>query len=699
MRCAALVFLLLCLPLTAFAEETDEAIYSCKPHTAAVEITFKPEMELKDLLSWAVGFTCKKFVLDPHIVMTGRKVVLIAPGKQTPAQAYDMFTTALGTMGLTVVPKGKLMVVTESAMGKSQPLPLYNGDLPDRSEQMVRYLMRPQFAQPDTLKTALGAFKSDQGDVQVVGAYLLLTDHGSNVRDMASIAKLVDVPGGSDGIYAIPVHHADATKLVAKLDVLLKPEAKEPAKDSTLTPSKLLVDDRTNTLLVTGTEAAFQRVKALVERLDISLDLEGGTSMHVYQLGSAVAEELAKTLNEAIQAQTGQGATKTAPGTGGGDLGQLEGPVRVISDKPTNKLLVMASGRDFLAIREVIRELDVPRRQVYIEAMILEVQLSNGTQLGTSSHGGYSVGDNGSLLVGGVQTPELRSTNVSSIASSSGLIGGIIGKTLEGSKDLFGMDIPSYAILFQALADTSRTNILSTMPIIVVDNELAKYKVGTNVPYKKGVLPTSPTTATSSLSTNIEREPLLLELEVKPHISTDDSVLLEVKQSSKDIGSSDAELGPTWTERGLETRVLVRDQQTIVIGGLMQMRDSTTESKVPLLGDIPVLGNLFKYTSKSKKKMNLLIMLTPYIIKDHLDLEAIRSRKQREYDEFVGSVHSLDGRPYLPRIDYRRKRGLVEEINRTVQEVEEDEAARAAVRPRVDVTPGLIQPAPDPAAK
>jgi general secretion pathway protein D len=228
------------------------------------------------------------------------------------------------------------------------------------------------------------------------------------------------------------------------------------------------------------------------------------------------------------------------------------------------------------------------------------------------------------------------------------------------------------------------------MPIIVVDNELAKYKVGENVPYKKGVLPTSPT-STTTLSTNIERESLLLELEIKPHISTDDQVLLEVKQSSKDKGDDDAELGPTWTERGVETRVLVRDQQTIVIGGLMQMRDETIVSKVPLLGDVPVLGHLFKYTTKSKKKMNLLILLTPYIIKDNMDLEMIRSRKQREYDEFFASRDSLEGKPYVPRIDYRRKRGLVEEINRAVQDVESETAARASLAgKRVEVAPGLV---------
>jgi general secretion pathway protein D len=646
MRWNAAILALLLMPTTAFADEVDESIYNCKPRAAEVEITFKPEVELKELLTWVVGFTCKKFVLDPRIVSTGKKVTLIAPGKQTPAQAYDMFTTALAAMGLTVVPKGKLLHIVDAASSRSMTPPIFRDRLPEDSEQMVRYLLRPQHAQPETLRQAVNALKSDAGDVQVVGAFVLLTDHGSNVRDMVSIARLVDVPGGSDGIYTIPIHHADAGKLAEKLGVLLgaggapsAPAGKGGAavpetRDTSLVPSKLLVDERTNTLIVAASDAAYQRVKALVERLDISLDIEGGTSMHVYQLGSAVADELAKTLNEAIGgAQTAAaGADKKPPAAAGAPEPsglQLEGPVRVISDKPTNKVIVMSSGRDFIAIREVIRELDVPRRQVYIEAVILEVQSTNGLHAGVSAHSAYSPGGNGSMIVGGVQASNLKSTNLESLAAANGLIGGLIGSS---TKLLFGKSIPSYAILFQALADNSHTNILSTMPIIVVDNEQAKYKVGTNVPYKKGVLPTSAVTPTT-VNTNIEREPLLLELEIKPHISTDDSILLEVKQSSKDmVDDSNAELGPTWTERSVETRVLVRDQQTVVLGGLMQERDTVGHSQVPILGDIPLLGHLFKYTTKSRRKTNLLILLTPYIIKDHLDLEAIRARKQREYD-------------------------------------------------------------------
>lgn len=684
----AIAPVLVLAPVSAFAEDTPhdtESLYRCKKQVSKVEITLRPEIELKDLVSWVVGFTCRKFVLDPRIVTPNKKVTLIAPGTQSPAEAYQMFQIALSTMGLTVVPKGELLQIVESATSRAQPVPIYRDALPPDTEQMVRYLAKPAHVTPEVLAKALALFKSDAGDLQPAGPFVVITDHGSHVRDMASVAKLVDVPASSDGIYAIPVLHADATKLSDKLTTLLG----TPTPESTA-PTKLVVDERTNTLIVLGSVAAFERAKALVERLDIALDIEGGASMHVYQLGSAVAEELAKTLNDAIQAtQQSQADKKAGPGTP--SLGSLEGPARVISDRPTNKLIVMSSGRDFFAIREIIRELDVPRRQVYIEAMILEVQLDTGRSLGTSAHGGLPIGDS-SLLVGGVQAPNLRTTNLSSLLSANGLIGGIVGETLKKSTSILGTSIPSYAVLFQALADHSRTNILSTMPIIVVDNEQAKYKVGTNVPYKKGVLPTSPT-STSTLSVNIERQPLLLELQIKPHISTDDSILLEVKQSSQDMAAADPELGPTWTEREIETRVLVRDQQTIVLGGLMQTRDSASETKVPVLGDIPLLGHLFKYSTTSKKKMNLLIMLTPYIIKDHLDLEAIRARKQREYEELAGSFHRLDHQARQPRIDYRRKRGLVEEINRVVLDIAADAATRATIRTPPSVTPGAIEPA------
>ena len=319
-------------------------------------------------------------------------------------------------------------------------------------------------------------------------------------------------------------------------------------------------------------------------------------------------------------------------------------------------------------------------------------------------------------MLGGVQSSTLKSVNPASLASLTGLIGGLIGSPLTNSQTFLGTSIPSYAILFQALANQDNSNILSAPHIIAIDNEKAEFSVGNNIPYKAGLsfggLPTAggTTNPIGSIGQNIQREKLNLTLNVTPHISSNDAVRLEIEQETKDLGGKDPELGPTWAERKLKTQVVVHDQESVVIGGLIQEREVYNATKVPLLGDIPLLGYLFKYTTKQKKKTNLLILLTPYIIKDQLDLAQIRERKVREYREFASSFANLNDKKYEPRIDYRRKRGLIEEINRIVQGVEEDLAVLNAAGGRINVQEGAVnygesgidapdeQPAPKPPA-
>jgi len=723
---------------TAPAAE-DEALYACKKRTGQVAVTFKPETELKDLITWVMGFTCKNFILDPRIVSTGKKVTVIAPNKMNASEAYNVFLVALSTMGLTVVPKGNMMRIVESATAKSETVPIYKKGIPGNQDQVVRYILRPSHAQVETLRGALDSIRSPAGNIQVAGSMLIITDYASQVRDMMSLARAIDIPGGSDGIYTIPVKNADATALATKLNEILGISAgagagggggatagkrataaqggAAPAGDEVAgaIPSKILVDDRTNTLIVVSSEAGYFRVKALVDRLDISLDTEGGTSIRVHPLENALAEELATTLNGAMgqgnQQQGGArgGAARPAGNTAtptpppvAGDLGtSLEGTVRVIGDKPTNSLIVMSSGRDYIAIKDVIRRLDQPRRQVFIEALILEVQLSKDLNLGTSSHGGLPV--NGSdLLIGGVQTPSLRSLDPKSLAALTGLVGGLIGAPLESSQSFFGTSIPSYALLLQALATQDNSNILSAPHLIAIDNEKAELSVGNNIPYQAGLsfgglgLPTAGGAQglPGSIGQNIQREKLNLTLNVTPHISSNDAVRLEIEQETKDIGGKDPQLGPTWSERKLKTQVVVKDQQTVVIGGLIQEKDIYNAVKVPLLGDIPILGYLFKYTTKSKKKTNLLILLTPYIIKDQLDLQSIRERKVREREEFVRSFTTLNEMKYEPKLDFRRKRGLVEEINRSVLSVEQDLEVIRAMGARQRVLDGPLDYAP-----
>jgi general secretion pathway protein D len=239
--------------------------------------------------------------------------------------------------------------------------------------------------------------------------------------------------------------------------------------------------------------------------------------------------------------------------------------------------------------------------------------------------------------------------------------------------------------------------VVSAPSIIALDNEEAKYKIGVNVPYEKASFSGlgSSDVPANVQQTTYDRRDLVLQLAIKPHISTDDNLLLEVKHEAEELQPQSSAGGPIWSTRAIETRVVVRDQQTVVIGGLLQERETTSTRKVPILGDIPLLGYLFKHSYKEKRKTNLVIMLTPYIVKDQLELQAIRERRLREHQEFMRSFRTLSSMPYQPRIDYARKRGLVEEINRTVADVEAEVAARSSLRQPPSVQAGVIE-TPDP---
>lgn len=688
----------------------DDQLYSCKSRAGEVAVQFKPEMEVKELLAWVMGFTCKNFVLDPRIVATQRRVTIVAPTKMAAPEAYRLFLVALSTIGYTLVPKGNIIKVVDSQFAKREAIPMARGV--DGSDQYTRYIYRPSYAQADALIQAFLQLKSEAGDVQLVGGMLLLSDYGSNVRSMLDLGKLIDVPKGSDGLYLLPVKYADAPKLVDKLNTLLglsssgtsappprptDPKAPPQVAIASAVPSKILVDERTNTLIIAASAPAYERVRALVASIDIPLDIEGGASIHVYRLGSSVAEEISKTLESALGNSRAAQPTPPKPGATTppptGPIEQagaaLEGQVKIVPDKLTNSLLVVSSGRDYLAIKEIIRQLDVPRRQVYIETVILEVAEGSSLDLGTSSHGG--IPGLGGLLLGGVQLPSLSSLALGTGASSvpTGLAGALLGKELPNSLSLFGKSIPSYGVLFQALANNDRTRVVTAPSIIGIDNEETNHRAGQNISYERG---TSSFQNGGVVTTqNIERKPLELKLWIKPHVFVDDQVLIELKLDSEDLGGTDALKQPIWTNRNIETRVVVRDQQTVVVGGMTQEREIYSATKVPLLGDVPLLGHLFKYTRKEKRKTRLLVMMTPYIVKDHLDLQNMVDRKLRESREFASSFAALDHARYTPAIDYTRKRGLIEEINRSLQSVDDDLAARAALRAPTGVKPGPVE--------
>lgn len=702
-------------------DQNSDPLYDCpvKSRRGRYVVSLKPETNLDDLIKWAMTFHCKNFVYASEIGKRTAKVTIMTPRKMTASQAWRVFLVGLQSMNLTVVPKGNVLEIVEMAKAKNHSLPIFDKGRAPASDQLVRVVLRPAHLSVEDLAKVLQELKSSNGQVTSIAkaGIVMVSDLGSNVAKMADLMMTVDQPVVGERLYMVRVTHADATELASKLtEILGTKESPAPPKATTskkrrskrrkrskrdvrrrgpttigtseveaAIPSKIIADERINALIVLGSEASYLRVKALVKRLDASVEGQGAGRIHVYRLEHSKAEELGQTLTTVISGiqPAGSGNNKRTPrrranpraSTANADsAAAFEGQVRVTHDQPTNSLVVVASVKDFLALREVIRKLDIPRPQVYIEANIVEVAVDNSRELGTSFHGGKDVGD-GSLLIGGVQHSSLTSLNVESLAAQTGLLGGALGSPLDVAEEIIGLSIPSFGVLFQALGTASNLNVLSSPHILTTDNEEAEISVGENIPYQSAVVGGVAGQQAGSLfpTQSIQRQDVALTLKITPHINASSMVRLEIDLEISDIASQDFQgLGPSWAKRTIKDTVVVRDQQAVVIGGLMSDRNISSESKIPLLGDIPILGYLFKYTTKRKEKRNLLVVLTPHIVHEQMDIERIVEKRVREQREFVRSFSTFANLSYRPDIDYRRKRGVLEEINRTVRQAEID---------------------------
>ncbi len=690
----------------------EESLYDCpeKQRKGKYVVSLKPETTLDDLIKWAMTFHCKNFVYSSEIGKRSAKVTIMTPKNMSAGQAWRVFLVGLQSMNLTVVPKGNILEIVETSKAKSQAIPIFTSGKAPSSDQLVRVILRPQHLSVDDLAKVLQGLKSKNGEVVSVAksGIVIVSDMGTNVSRMSSLMLAVDEPIVGERLYMIKVQYADATELATKLTDILgtkesptastkkkttKSKGRKEIKRSGPTsigasevqsaiPSKIIAEERINSLIVVGNEAAYTRVKALVKRLDVGIDVEGAGRIHVYRLNHSKAEEMSQTLTAVINgiqqpssssARGGRSNAGSRPTANASSAAAFEGQVRVTHDQPTNSIVAVASVKDFLALRDVIRKLDVARPQVYIEANIVEIGVNNSLQFGSSWHGGADLGD-GTLGLGGVQHSDLSSLNVNSIATSTGLIGGALGPLLENAEQLLGTSIPSFGVLFNALANASNVNVLSTPHILTTDNEEAEISVGENIPYQSALGVGGAGNPFAAATQSIQRQDVALTLKITPHINASAMVRLEIDLEISDIASQDfGGLGPSWAKRTIKDTVVVRDQQAVAIGGLMSDKKISSESKVPLLGDIPVLGSLlFKYQTSSNEKRNLLVVLTPHIVHSQMDIERLVERRTREQREFARTFSTFKRIKYRPDIDYRRKRGVLEEINRSVKSVERE---------------------------
>lgn len=659
--------------------------YRPKPPGHMVKFNLQ-DADLAELVNHISGMTGKRFIYGPKIRQI--KATVVSPEPVSLEEAYQAFLSILESNGMTVIPQGRFLKIVDSGGIATQTTQIYSRatPVPDTDRFMTR-LYRLQHVSAGEVMGVLQKFKTKEGDITAYepGQLLIITDTGANISRMIRIVEELDVGGAGQQMWIEPVYNGTAEDMAKQVNELFDLGKGDGAARAGL--SKVFADPQTNAIVVVGQQDAYLRLLELMKRLDVKADATG--RVRVLPLQHANAEELANTLTQTLQ---GAQKTKGAPNQGAAaDL--FEGELKVTADKSTNSLIITSSGRDYATLRLVIGELDKPRRQVFIEAVIMDLAVSDSNNLGTSWHAGMT-----SNLGGGEDTlfaTGMKAENSMAFPINQDLLQGFAigarGPGLEGTEAFSstGLSIPAFGVVLHALTNSGSSNVLATPHIIATDNVAAQINIGENIPLQDnvggglgnlaGMLGAGANQGaaglgalTSGLGFSAPRQDVGNKIKVVPHINDSNQVRLEIEQESSARGASSGALGAvTIVKRTASTTVTADDQQTVVIGGLMKEEYVTGDEKIPLLGDIPVLGFLFRHSKTEKRKANLLLILTPYIIRDQNDLRKIFQRKMQERQEFLDRYFVFGSRDWEPPQDFARSNGLVEDIRQAYFRLEE----------------------------
>jgi general secretion pathway protein D len=702
-----------------------------EPRSPNYRVAFSLEdADLAELVRVIAQLTGKRFIFGGKV--KNIKATVYSPQKVTVAEAYQAFLSILETNGLTVVPHGRFLKIVETNAVATAGTPIYGPHQGSPNEdRFVTRMHRLGNISADDAANVLGKFKSKEADITVYGPgnMIIVTDSGTNIRRMMQLLEEIDVGSSGDQIFIEPIHYASASDVEKRISELFDvkggstpsapPSAPKPGGGSTtsnapssmggdLHVAKIVSDDRSNSIVIVATERAYLRILELIKRIDVPQTGEG--EIHVLPLQHADATELTKTLTDIIT-----GTSSSAPAAGGARgraaaaptpsqqaEGIFEGGVKVSADKATNSIVITSSLRDYASLRSVIDRLDQPRRQVFIEAVIMDLQLKRSDSLGVSFHGGAPFNfdqPDDSLVFGGNKITNTIPPVPTDPDALQGFALGVRGPGISGSQNFLGtgISVPAFGTFIQALASTGDSDLLSTPHILALDNEDAEINVGDNIPLQTNAVSSFPGAsgaagAVGALgglggfgSVGSPRQDVGTKIKIKPHLNDSNEVRLDV---SEEISEQGAPLGGTLgaipiSKRTATTKLVVQDQQTVVIGGLIRNVTSRSEEKVPVLGDIPVLGALFRKRKNTQEKRNLVLVMTPYIIRNQQDLRTVFERKMQERQEYLDRYFVFsDSSDYKPPKDWSRTNGLVEDIRQSYFQLEERKRLDEITRPR-----------------
>jgi general secretion pathway protein D len=598
-----------------------------------------------------------------------------------------------------------------------------HGEYITYNDAHVTYMFELKYASKDQVQPLLKNLMSKTGDLQIIGQNLIIvTDSASNIRRLVSILERVDVTGAGSRIHIVQIEFAEAAGISKKLTDIFDSTSVRSGKKKSKQPSsagsnaagkqagdefeevnidKIIADERTNKLIILSSNSAFQHVKELIDILDVPSEVSSSESrVYVHPLNNADSQKMASTLTTLSQGQGKSKKSKKKKKGGDAQAATLfEGDVKVTGDEATNSLVIIASPKDYRSLKSVIEELDVRRPQVFVEAAVLEVSLNRDRQLGIDAYSGLPVtvpgfegqglgfianeGGQGLItssatlftaqtLLSNANTTGVDVSQLSAAAeSATGLetmLGWLAfhGPPVPGSEDVFGFPVPSFGMVLNALENNASVDVLSTPHIMTTDNEKAEISVGERIPVVKGI---SNFAGGGALGfgglQQVSYEDVKLKFTVTPHVNADDEIRLELEQEVSALGGNipvgNGLSQPIITNRSANTTVVVSDQQTVVIGGLISTRGADSERKFPILGDIPIIGWLVKDWNDSESKTNLIIVITPYVVRTKDDFRKIYDRKIQERKDFIEAYYGVT-ESYSPHIDYDKKNGPLSEL-------------------------------------
>ena len=644
--CLGVMILALGLVWNAQGQERKGAEVQMPPRPLSDDALITMDFQDADLgvvIKFMGELTGKNFLVGDQV---RGKVTIISPKKITVREAYKIFESVLEMNGYSAVQGDDATKIIPSAAARQSGLEIREGKevQPGESEdRMITQVIPLEHASADDVRNLFASSVSKEGMVISYKPtnHLIITDRASNIHRLLKIIEQIDVRIVEEKISVFHLEYASARSLADKLNQLMAADQRQPAAAGRppATPGyprlvKIIPDERTNILVVLASEQDTQEIRKLVSQLD-TIAPRGKSQLHVRYLEHARAEDLAKVLSTIVAAKT-RAATRTQTPQAG-TTPQVE-EASITADKATNSLVITASPQEFNELEEVISQLDSIRSQVLVEALITEVSLEKTLQIGADwrimdqpvadSVRGFGGSDLG--LISGVQQGTLP--------SSTGDTGLLLGLA-KGFITIGGVQVPNIGALVRAFQRDTDANVLSTPHILTMDNEKAKIIVADNVPIIKSdvAAPLVSTTTTTSvaISRTFDYKDIGIQLEITPHISKGNMVRLEISAEVSNILSSDPS-NPgfvTTRKRQATTTVSVESGQIVVIGGLMQDQSSETNKKVPCVGNIPILGWMFRNLAGTKTKTNLLIFITPQIVRTAEDLEKATAKKKKESEE------------------------------------------------------------------